>query len=74
MFLSRHRVTDFPPAEARQDICNFGVHLVPTGRPGSATQDQEYRVSFSRAEVVTIRHLSPVHYATVTTVKGMKNI
>ena len=72
-FLSRHRVTDFPPAAVRQDICRFGVHIVPTGRPGSATEDVEYRVSFSRAEVVTIRLLSPVQHATVTTVKEMKN-
>ena len=72
-FLSRHRVTDFPPAAVRQDICRFGVHLVPTGRPGSATEDVEYRVSFSRAEVVTVRQLSPVQHATITNVKGMKN-
>ena len=72
-FLSRRRVTDFPPAATRRDICRFGVHLVPTGRPGSDTEQLEYRVSFSRAEVVTVRHLSPVQHATVTTVKGMKN-
>ena len=48
--------------------------MVPTGRPGSATQLTEYRVSFSRAEVVTIRLLSPVQHATITNVKGMKNI
>ena len=72
-FLSRHRETDFPPAEARKDICRFGVHVVPTGRPGSTTEHSDYRVSFSRAEVVTVRHLSPVQHATITTVKGMKN-
>ena len=73
-FLCRHRETDFPPAAARRDICQFGVHLVPTGRPGSDTEQWEYRLSFSRAEVVAIRHLSPVQHATVTTVKRMKNI
>ena len=45
-FLCRRRVTDFPPAATRREICRFGVHLVPTGRPGSATEQSEYRVSF----------------------------
>ena len=67
-FLARHRetsssrdftATDFPPMKTRKDICSFGVHLVPTGCPGSATKDVEYRVSFSRAEVVTIRLPQP---------------
>ena len=73
-FLSRHRVTDFPPVEARRDICRYGVHLVPTGRPGSATEQVEYRVSFSRAEVVTVRHLSPVQHEAIRTTKGLKNM
>ena len=73
-FLSRHRVTDFPPAEARRDICRYGVHLVPTGRPGSDTEQVEYRVSFSRAEVVTVRHLSAVQHEAIRTTKGMKNL
>ena len=73
VFLCRPRVTDFPPAATRRDIVRFGVHLVPTGRPGSATEQSEYRVSFSRAEVVTVRQLSPVQHQTIKTVKGMKN-
>ena len=73
VFLCRRRVTDFPPAATRRDLCRFGVHLVPTGRPGSETEQFQYRISFSRAEVVTIRHLSPVQHGTITTVKGMKN-
>ena len=73
VFLCRRRVTDFPPAATRRDLCRFGVHLVPTGRPGSETEQFEYRVSFSRAEVITVRHLSPVQHGTITTVKGMKN-
>ena len=73
VFLCRRRVTDFPPAATRRDLCRYGVHLVPTGRPGSETEEFEYRVSFSRAEVITVRHLSPVQHGTITTVKGMKN-
>ena len=73
VFLCRHRETDFPPAAARRDICQFGVHLVPTGRPGSDTEQSEWRVSFSRAEVVAAQHLSTRQHATVKAVKGMKN-
>ena len=73
-FLCRHRVTDFPPAAVRRDLCRFGVHLVPTGHPGSSTEHSEYRVSFSRAEVVTVRHLSPVQHETIRASKGMKNV
>ena len=72
-FLCRHRVTDFPPAATRRDLCRFGVHLVPTGRPGSENEQFEYRVSFSRAEVIAIRHLNPVQHATITSTKEMKN-
>ena len=72
-FLGRHRVTDFPPAAVRRDLCQFGVHLVPTGRPGSSTELAEYRVSFSRAEVVVIRKLSPTQHTTILAVKGIKN-
>ena len=73
VFLCRRRVTDFPPAATRRDICRFGVHLVPTGRPGSETEQSEYRVSFSRAEVITVRHLSPVQHGTIRVAKDMKN-
>ena len=67
-------MTDFPSATTRRDIVRFGVHLVPTGQPGSATEQSEYRVSFSRAEVVTIRQLSPIQHQAIRTVKAMKNI
>ena len=72
-FLHHPRVTDFPAAAVRRDLCRFGVHLVPTGRPGSNTELAEYRVSFSRAEVVVIRHLSPTQHTTIIAVKGIKN-
>ena len=72
-FLGRHQLTDFPPEAVRRDLCRFGVHLVPTGRPGSNTELAEYRVSFSRAEVVVIRRLSPTQHTTIIAVKGIKN-
>ncbi|KAF0308653.1 hypothetical protein FJT64_020149 [Amphibalanus amphitrite] len=33
---------------------SFGVHLVPTGRPGSETEFIEYRISLSRAELLAV--------------------
>ncbi|KAF0310866.1 hypothetical protein FJT64_018270 [Amphibalanus amphitrite] len=55
----RHLEADFPTAAARLEIPAFGVHLVPTGRKGSATEFTEYRISLSRAEVIAVRQLSP---------------
>ena len=71
-FLSRHRQTDFPPETARREICRFGTHLVPIGHPDSSTEDIEYRVSFSRAEVVSVRQLTTTQHATISTTKAVK--
>ncbi|KAF0294217.1 hypothetical protein FJT64_000757 [Amphibalanus amphitrite] len=72
-FRTRRRVTDFPPAEAREDICRFGVHLVPTGHPGSSTEYTELRLSFSRAEVVAGWHLFPTVRIAARGLKNVKN-
>ncbi|XP_043212199.1 uncharacterized protein LOC122376402 [Amphibalanus amphitrite] len=69
-----HLEADFPPAAARDDIRRYGVHLVPTGRPGSDTEFIEYRISYSRPEVVAVRHLAPVIRASIVAVKSMKSI
>ena len=71
-FLNRSRMTDFPPAAVRRDICTFGVHLVPTRRPGSATELSEWRLSFSRAETVAAYHMSVKQRTTVKSVKHLK--
>ncbi|XP_043239710.1 uncharacterized protein LOC122390629 [Amphibalanus amphitrite] len=68
-----HLEVDFPPAAARADIRRFGVHLVPTGRPGSDTEFIEFRISYSRAEVITVRYLASVIRAAIVAVKAMKN-
>ena len=72
-FLRRHREADFPPEAARRDICKFGVHLVPIGRPDSDTEQSEWRLSFSRAEVVAAGELSHEQHATTTATKKIKN-
>ena len=73
-FRSRQRVTDFPPAEVRQDIYRFGVHLVPTGHSDSPDGLMEFRVSFSRAELVTCWHLFPAVRVAVLGLKYVKYI
>ncbi|XP_043241959.1 uncharacterized protein LOC122391781 [Amphibalanus amphitrite] len=69
-----HLEHDFPPAAVRDDIRYFGVHLVPTGRPGSDTEYIEFRISYSRAELVTVRHLASVIRAAIKAVKAIKGI
>ena len=71
-FLNRRRAANFPPAAVRRDICQFGVHLVPTGCPGSDTEKAEWRLSLSRAELVAALHLSVHQRATVRAVKYLK--
>ncbi|KAF0288696.1 hypothetical protein FJT64_012932 [Amphibalanus amphitrite] len=53
---------------------SFGVHLVPTGRPGSKTEFIEYRISLSRAELLAVRQLCPGLRAAVTALKAIKNM
>ncbi|XP_043215537.1 uncharacterized protein LOC122378492 [Amphibalanus amphitrite] len=69
-----HLEHDFPPAAVRDDIRNFGVHLVPTGRPGSDTEFIEFRISYSRAELVTVRHLASVIRAAIKALKDIKGV
>ncbi|KAF0292018.1 hypothetical protein FJT64_009962 [Amphibalanus amphitrite] len=53
---------------------SFGVHLVPTGRPGSKTESIEYRISLSRAELLAVRQLCPGLRAAVKALKAIKNM
>ncbi|XP_043211737.1 uncharacterized protein LOC122376107 [Amphibalanus amphitrite] len=69
-----HGEAGFLPAAARKDIRQFGVHLVPTGWPGSDTELIEYRISLSRAEVIAANYLYPVQRSTIKAVKGMKQL
>ncbi|KAF0313134.1 hypothetical protein FJT64_016275 [Amphibalanus amphitrite] len=73
-FLGRHQVTEFPPPEVRENMCRFGVHLVPVSKPGRAPEDMCWQVSFARALVVAIRYLSPLQVATIEAVKAMQVI
>ena len=57
-FFTRHRRYNWPPEALRDDIRQFGLHLVPVGAPGSSTEKLQWRLSFSRAEVVVSSHLT----------------
>ena len=71
-FFKRQRTCDWPPASARDDIEDFGIHLVPVGAKGSETEREEWRLSFSRAEVVAARHLSPEQQLSIIMSKACK--
>ena len=72
-FLTRPRETDFPAEAVRREISQFGVHLVPTGCPGSTTESSEWLVSFCRAEQEAFRHLSPVQRAAADAVQYLQS-
>ena len=57
-FFTRHRRYNWPPKAMRDDIRRFGLHLVPVGAPGSSTEKLQWRLSFSRAEVVVASDLT----------------
>ena len=71
-FVERRRKTDWPPAAARDEIRRFGVHLVPVGCRDSATELTEWRLSFSRAEVVAAWHLTEKQRCSLLALKACK--
>ena len=73
-FFDRQRNNDWPPKATRDEIRQFGVHLVPTGARGSPTEDSEWRVSFSRPELVTASHLTDIQARSLIFFKTGKNV
>lgn len=71
-FEERPRRRDWPPEAVRRDIVRFGMHLVPTGCKGSATEESEWRLSFSRAEVAAAWYLEEVQRCTLLVLKTCK--
>ena len=71
-FFQRSRARDWPPAAVRDDIRQFGIHLVPVGAKGSSTEQHEFRVSFSRAEAVCAWHLLPPERCSLIALKTCK--
>ena len=71
-FFKRRRTCDWPPAATRDEIEDFGMHLVPVGAKGSRTEREEWRLSFSRAEVVVAWHLTPTQLLSLILSKACK--
>ena len=72
-FFQRSRVRDWPPAAVRDDIRQFGIHLVPVGAKGSSTELHEFRLSFSRPELVAAWHLLPQQRDSLVMLKVCKS-
>ena len=73
-FFDRPRRNDWPPKATRDEVKQFGVHLVPTGARGSPTEDSEWRISFSRPEMVTTSHLTDTQAGSLIIFKTGKNV
>ena len=71
-FFNRHRRYNWPSKAMLDDIKLYGLHLVPVGAPGSDTEKLEWRLSFSRAEVVIASHLTDLQGCAAITFKICK--
>ena len=72
-FFTRQRRYDWPPENIRADIRQFGLHLVPVGAHGSPTRSHEFRLSFSRAEVVVISQMTEKQRSSLVAFKLCKS-
>ena len=71
-FFTRHRRYNWPPKAMLDDIRRYGLHLVPVGAPGSSTEELQWRLSFSRAEVLIASHLTDLQGCAVIAFKICK--
>ena len=71
-FFTRHRRYNWPPKSMLENIKRYGLHLVPVGAPGSSTEKLQWRLSFSRAEVVVISDLPDLQRCAVIAFKICK--
>ena len=71
-FASRRRPSGWPAPALVDRLCGTAAFLVPVGCPGSATQTDEWRLSFSRHEHTALRDLTPEQRACLTALKYCK--
>ena len=63
---TRHRRYNWPSKNMLDDIRRYGLHLVPVGAPGSSTANLQWRLSFSKDEVVVTSDLTDLQkYAVI---------
>ena len=72
-FFTRHRRYNWPPKEVRENIRSYGLHLVPVGVLGSQTEKLQWRLSFSRAEVMVTSDLTDLQKCAFVAFKLCKN-
>ena len=71
-FLERSHRCGWPPPDVVESIRKFGTHLVPVGCPGSDSALSEWRLSFSRAEIVVVWLLSQQQRHAVMVLKACR--
>ncbi|KAF0310900.1 hypothetical protein FJT64_018230 [Amphibalanus amphitrite] len=71
-FFTRQRRYGWPPQAVLDDIRQFGLHLVPVGAPGSRSQQIEWRLSFSRAELAVVSVMTDIQRFVVIAFKVCK--
>ena len=73
-FGSRQRPSGFPDAELVARLCRTPAFLVPVGFKGSATEDLEWRLSFSRHEYIAYRSMTDKQRVCLTTLKHCRAV
>ena len=71
-FFTRPRRYNWPPKAMQDNIRRYGLHLVPVGAPGSSTEKLQWRLSFSRAELVVTSDLTDLQRCAVIAFKVCK--
>ena len=71
-FFTRQRRYNWPPKAVLDDIKRFGLHLVAVGAPGSSTEKLQWRLSFSRAEVMIASRVTDLQRCAVVAFKICK--
>ena len=69
---TRNRRYNWPPKAMLDDIRRYGLHLVPVGATGSSTEKLQWRLSFSRAEVLIASDLTDLQRCAVIAFKICK--
>ncbi|KAF0308247.1 Protein mab-21 [Amphibalanus amphitrite] len=73
-FVSRARRSGQPSPELVLQLSQLPIFLVPVGFPGSPTQRDEWRVSFSKHEYILLRSMLESQRACLTLLKTCKAI
>ena len=73
-FISRQRPSGYPDAELVARLCRTPAFIVPVGFKGSATEELEWRLSFSRHEYIVYRMMTANQRLCLTTLKHCRAV